>query len=89
MLEAMSYGCAVISNNLSILNGTLDASNAMLCDNAMQFQHAINALRSNSKMREMLGHNARETVHKEYSFDLFASRWDHVLRTTINKGYIR
>lgn len=50
MLEAMSYGCAVISNNLSILNGTLDASNAMLCDNAMQFQHAINALRSNSKI---------------------------------------
>ncbi len=89
MLEAMSHGCAVISNNLSVLNGTLDASNAMLCDDSQQFKHAINALRSNVKMREMLGRNARTTIHNRYNLELFASRWDSLLRTTINKGYIR
>jgi len=89
MLEAMSYGCAVVSNNLPVLEGTLDASNSMVCDNITQFQHAINALRSNQKMREMLGSNARKTIHAQYSFETFVNKWNDVLRTTINKGYIR
>lgn len=82
LLEAMASGCAVICSNVGgMTNIVLDHYNGLMIDaNSEQIYLALKSLIQNESLRVYLAQNARATVSKSFSYEIWKLRWLNVLK---------
>lgn len=81
LLEAMSAGCAVICSDVGgMSNVVLDKFNGQIVKpTADEFYKAIKMFLDNEVFRNQCQCNARETIKKAFSLELWKSKWTDVL----------
>jgi glycosyltransferase involved in cell wall biosynthesis len=90
LLEAMSSGCAVIASRIGGVPDIIeDGVNGLLVEprNYEQLSQAILYLLKNDDLREDLGKAARNTVEKNFTWDIIVSRIEKVLEETLCTYY--
>jgi len=79
LLEAMSCGCAVVSTSTCMIPEIIkNGYNGFISNDENELKLYLNKLLNDENLRKEIGTNARETVQKEFSEDVFIKNWNDV-----------
>lgn len=79
LLEAMSCGCAVVTTATCMIPEIIENGvNGFLSNSEEELQNYIKLLLIDSKLREELGNNARQSVIENFSESAFINNWNEV-----------
>lgn len=83
LLEAMSCGCAVVSNATCMIPEIIENGvNGFISTNEDKLKEYINMLISDPALRKTIGNNARKTIETKFSEQEFINEWNLIFDKT-------
>jgi len=87
LLEAMACGCAIVSTATCMIPEIIEhGKNGLISNNPQELRSFLNLLLNNEELSKELGDNARKTIEERYNLDLFTSRWNELLYSTVEES---
>jgi GT2 family glycosyltransferase/2-polyprenyl-3-methyl-5-hydroxy-6-metoxy-1,4-benzoquinol methylase/spore maturation protein CgeB/Tfp pilus assembly protein PilF len=77
MLEAMATGMPVVTTR-NATSPIVDGQNGFVCDTPGQMRECVQKLLDEPDLARILGSRARETVHGQFSVEVFVSTWNAI-----------
>lgn len=87
LIEAMACKCAVICSDVGgMTNVVIDRFNGLIvrAGNADDLYYSLKRLIEDSKLRKVLGENARNCVKSAFSYEVWSEKWIHVIHDVMS-----
>lgn len=80
LLKAMAAGCAIVSNDVFVLQDALeDGKNALIARSIPEFKAHISKLQNNKNLARQMGMRSREIIVEKFGLSRFVSEWGSAL----------
>lgn len=80
LLKAMAAGCAIISNDVFVLQDALEpGKNALIAKTIPEFKAHISRLQNNKTVARQMGQRSREIIQEKFGLSRFISEWGSAL----------
>lgn len=89
MLEAMSAGCAIITNDIPLLHDVFDEEDCVFCKSINDFGGAIQKLQNDNNLINKYGERSKSIINEKFPLDTAIKAWNEVLVDTADIVYTR